>query len=419
MLGTVPVASPDEAPPSTTNQLAPPDAFGRYLFGLLLIPVLLCLCDVAFRFLPVHWLHVLPEHEATRRPPAHGTFIPNLHIHYDPWIGETATTANQHPTETRSPIEFSTDDLGFRLTPGVSAHDKVAAVLANGASFSYGGGLSDSETFPAVFTRKTGLEMYNAGRFFWDGVSFEETDWLLNHLGNPHAAVILMYWEDQDLVPQQLDGPRSQMDKFGPRLLGKSRYLAFKHTYKAAFRQEQAFWFLSPMEVCSTRALKYLSNDVILPNGYKQAAVKLVLPDGKPMLVLDEEVERVIHNPDDAMVERNADYFAYFQKHLTARGNQMFVILMPNKYSLYGPALHAPGASVPVPYLDRVEASMNAKGIKTLNVLTLLKPYAAAEIASGQMSYYREDHHWTPLGVGRVVDALQAKFGPDIACAAR
>ena len=417
---SVPTAPNPEALAATDDRnISTSYPFRRYLLVLLGLPVLLCFTDIAFRFLPVHWLHVLPEHEATRRPPAHATFIPNLHIHYDPWVGETATTANQKPTETRPAIEFSTDDVGFRLTPGVSVHDKVAAVFANGASFSYGGGLSDDETFPAVFSKKTGLAMYNGGRFFWDGVTLEETDWLLDHLGNPHAAVVLLYWEDQDLAPYQLDGPVSQMDKFGPKILGPQRYSAFKHEYKGAFRQEQAFWFLSPMEICSTRALKFLSNDVILPNAYKDAALKMQLPDGKSILMLKEEVNRVINQPDDAMVERNVAYFVHFQQHLAEHGNAMYVMVMPNKYTLYGPLLHAPGAAVALPYVDRVEASMNAKGIKTLNVLHLLQPYVEADVTKDQMSYYREDHHWTPLGVRRIVDAFAAKFGSEIGNRAR
>jgi hypothetical protein len=162
-----------------------------------------------------------------------------------------------------------------------------------------------------------------------------------------------------------------------------------------------------------------LSDDVILPNAYKDAALKMELPDGKPILMLKEEVNRVVKQPDDAMVERNVAYFVHFQQHLAERGNAMYVMVMPNKYTLYGPLLHAPGAALPVPYVDRVEASMNAKGIKTLNVLHLLQPYAAADITTDRMSYYREDHHWTPLGVRRIVDAFAAKFGTEIGNLAR
>src|SRR5580704_16889443 len=73
--------------------------------------------DVVPRAFPVAWLHILPEHVATRRPGKFYPFIPNLKIHYDPWVGETATTGNLPPEETRSPLDFSTYNLSFRLTP--------------------------------------------------------------------------------------------------------------------------------------------------------------------------------------------------------------------------------------------------------------------------------------------------------------
>src|ERR1035438_4367427 len=68
--------------------------------------------DILPRFLPVSWLHILPEHVATRRPGKFTPFIPNLTIRYDPWIGETAMTGNLQPMETRTALTFSTDSLG-------------------------------------------------------------------------------------------------------------------------------------------------------------------------------------------------------------------------------------------------------------------------------------------------------------------
>lgn len=358
--------------------------------------------DLGGRFLPVEWLHILPEHVATRRPPVHAPFMPNLRIHYDPWVGETALHANLPPQETRSAIDFSTDELGFRLTPGVAAHDKVDFLLTTGASYAYGGGLDDSETFPAVFTRDTGLKTYNGGRFWWDIQTFDELDWLLERVGNHHPTVVLLYWEDQLLIRPHLDGVPWRIDRPGERLFGKERFHSFHTAVQNARRVFGAFWSISPLEVLSIRFYKRLSNDVILPNRYAATVEQRTLPDGTRFLLLDDEIMTTFTPPTPARVNAAADYFEYYKKRLAERGCNIFVILVPNKYTLYGPQLDRDRTWLPDPYVDRLEKEMVRRDIPVLNGLSVLKPYAAADLASGQLSFYREDHHWSALGVRRI-----------------
>jgi hypothetical protein len=75
-----------------------------------------------------------------------------------------------------------------------------------------------------------------------------------------------------------------------------------------------------------------------------------------------------------------------------------------------------PGAPFAGPaYLDRLEAELRRRGIDVLNGLPVLRPFAAQDLSRAQLSYYREDHHWTPLGVQRIaaalIPALRAKLG--------
>ena len=83
-----------------TNGSTPNVRFAPLIVGLL---VAWFVVDFGGRFLPVDWLHVLPEHIATRRPGRYSPFIPNLSLRYDPWVGETAMTGNLRPQETRPP----------------------------------------------------------------------------------------------------------------------------------------------------------------------------------------------------------------------------------------------------------------------------------------------------------------------------
>ena len=357
-------------------------------------------------FVPVGWLHVLPEHEATRRPPLRAPFQPNLAITYYPWIGETALKGNLPPTEKRPPLKFSTDPLGFRLTPGVSYQDHVDFLLAEGASFAYGGGLSDDETLPVVFTRATGLKMYNGGRYFWDLQTIDELDWLLARLGNRHPAVVLLYWEQFEHTRSQLDGLPWPTDRVLEKLIGKRGNETFRDALKSGRRELAAFTSISPIEVLSIRFFKLLSNDRVLPNRYRSTIEERTLPDGAPFLLLDQEVQRVLHPPGQETVLRHGDYFDHYRQILAARGCDMYVVLIPNKYSLYGPLIDGAKASPPAPYLDRLEAGLKRRHIHVVNGLSVLKPFAAADLASGHLSFFREDHHWSLRGVERISAAL-------------
>ena len=146
-----------------------PVRFFRIVAGVLISWAML---DVAGRFGPIGWLNVLPELAAARRTGLLHPFTPNLTIHHDPWIGETAVTGNLPPAEFRPPVIFSSDEFGFRLTPDVLSQPKIDFLLTGGASFAYGGGLLDYETFPAVLTRQEKLPTYNAGGFYGDSTHF-------------------------------------------------------------------------------------------------------------------------------------------------------------------------------------------------------------------------------------------------------
>jgi hypothetical protein len=380
----------------------------RWVVGVLLAWVI---ADLGSRLLPLHWFHVLPEHEATRHPGRFYPFIPNLRIHYAPWIGETATTGNLSPEETRAPIEFSTDGLGFRLTPGVPTEGKVDLLLFAGASFAYGGGLSDGETFPAEVTRQTGQRMYNGGHFFWDPIGLDALDWLLGKLGNQRPAVVLLEWEDSDHEISQLEGLPWRMDRPGRALLGPQRYHQFREDVQYFRRYANALTFLSPLEILCVRLDKRLEDDRILPNPYSAKVVVKQLPDRKRILFLKEEVERATLPIPDEFVRHQADYFDYYARRLAERHLKSYVILIPNKYTLYGRFL---GGELPRRrYIDRLEQALKDRRVDVLNGLAVLDTHAAAEVASGQTSFYLDDHHWSAQGVRLISEAFAEKLKRD------
>ncbi len=374
--------------------------------GLLILWFVL---DVGGRFLPVAWLHILPEHVATRRPGRYAPFIPNLDLEYAPWVGETALTGNLEPTERRSPIRFRTDAWGFRFTPDVEPGSQFDYLLHEGASFAYGGGLSDEETLPAVLTHESGLRMYNGGHFFRDKPGPEPIHDLLQKAGHQRPMVVLLEWEQAERDRSQLEGLPWRTDAIGRQLLGSDRYARLREDLQYGKRFLSAVWSISPLEILSIRFFKGLSNDSILPNPYRAQVVERKDAAGRRILFLRDEVERTLKPPDARYVERRADYFALYRRLLNERHLQMFVVLLPNKYTLYGPGLDH---IAPSPYLNQLEAALQAQGIPTLNMLTEFSRTAGREIESGQYSYYREDHHWSPLGVrltaAKLADRLRA-----------
>ncbi len=365
--------------------------------------------DVVPRFLPVAWLHVLPEHAVTRRPGKFYPFQPNEHLRYDPWVGETAMEGNLTPTETRAPIDFSTDSLGFRLTPGIAPGSEIDLLLFSGASFAYGGGLSDDETLPAVMTRDAGLRMYNGGHFWWDPEDFATLEWLANHFPGQHPTVVLLEWEQVNHRATDLDGTPWKPDRIGTALLGHDRYWQVRTEGLYLKRRMHAMWNMSPLEVLSIRLFKRLSDDRILPNRSRESVVPFRTPRGDRLLFLKEEVARVKDPPTDALIARQVAYFRDFQRRLAEKGMRPYVLLIPNKYTLYGRLVDADAPRGPR-YLDRLEAALKQAGVPVLNGLTVLEPYAAGDLDTGNTSMYREDHHWSPKGVRILAAALAGRI---------
>jgi hypothetical protein len=260
-------------------------------------------------------------------------------IHHDPWIGETAVTGNLPPREFRAPVIFSTDKLGFRLTPEALSQPKIDFLLTGGASFAYGGGLSDDETFPAVLTRDEKLPTYNAGRFYWDSTHFIYVAKLVDRLkAQKPSAAIYLYWENMNppLDVRQLDPLPWRIDGLGKAAFGESRYAELRERVQYDNRYLTAILSVSPMEVLSTRFFKRLSNGRILPNRYAAAVVSPVLPNGQRILFLQTEIQRVLSPPSDDLMRQHADFFEEYARRLAALNMGLYVILMPNKYSLYG-----------------------------------------------------------------------------------
>jgi hypothetical protein len=386
----------------------------RFSVGRLLPLVLLCWAalDIGLRFLPLDWMDLNPVNIATRYPGRYHPFTPNLTLRWD-YVGELALLGNRPPKETREPIVFSTDSLGFRANPAAEGLGEPQIVVMEGDSYTYGAALSDEDTFPVVLSQELKVAVHNGGRFTTDPERLHEMDWLFSRLGQSVNTVIYVLLEPFDMsLSKGYD--QKPLDSVGRALLGTDIYTPLKDTLRYWNRRYQLWWPISPMTISSTRLCKLLSDDRILPNEYKPVIKVLRLPDGTDYLVERRLLERYLHPPDDKTATDTADYMEWMAEEMSQRGLDFWVLLIPEGVSVYGPwindQLEEPAPDGPH-YFDRLERLLRDREVRTVNGLAVLRKTAAEDISSGRLAYYREDHHWNPKGVrilGRAMaDALR------------
>jgi hypothetical protein len=351
-------------------------------------------------FLPQRWFRFQDFQIARQVLQRDSPFRPNLLIETNYFDGDEAVVGNLPKTEPSHARTFRTDSLGFRDTPPAHVGESPAVVVFRGFSFVWGDGLSDGETFPAALSRELGVNVYNAARFHEDHEMPSDFDALLAKLhANPKIAVYV------HLEPNEHNlawNEPNELFRLGERFIGPT----FVQTVKQVTYIEKAAltWMrLSPLKFLTVRLNKALTNDVILPNPYRTHVCSFTLPNGKPLLVRKGDLQRVQTERDETTVRERARYIAWWRNRLAERHIRMIVLLVPEKMTVYGAAL---GVALPrVPYLNRLETELTGRGVHVVNGLRVLHANATQDLASGHLSYFREDQHWTPLGAARLARA--------------
>jgi hypothetical protein len=356
--------------------------------------------------LPLDWLKLYPFQAAAQWPGRYAPFGRKLHIEMADYPGELALTANLRRAEHRPPVTFRTDELGFRATPAADYRKPLAVLLMEGDSFTFGAALSDDETLAATLTQKLGVGVYNAGRMFSDPERLQELDWLLQNFGvNRPNTVVYVQLEHVDLFIGQ-DWNSHPMDKTGAALFG-DRYVRLRDNARYLRRWYMLWSEIAPVRIVAKRAYKWLADDRILPNMYRDYILDRSLPDGSRFLVDPRFIQRYKNPPSDTVTERTAEYMDWLRDELHKRDLSLVVLLLPESISVYDRwLLNSDERNTGDHYFDRLSYRLQRRHIPVLNGLEVLRKHAARDVASGTLSYYREDHHWTPVGVERIADAL-------------
>jgi hypothetical protein len=268
-------------------------------------------------------------------------------------------------------------------------------LFIGGDSFIYGANLSDEETLPAAFTRASGLLAYNGGRSHLTPMMLSDLDWLLGHLPGAPTKAVLVHLEQHRRRPKDRLGQRSDLEQ-------DLRYVRWI---------VRGWWDASPLSNATRRLFRRLSNDKLLTNVYEQQVVAYDLPDGHSMLFRDSETypARIPQTPQQILA--TSEYIETWTRELSARGIETHVLLLPTRFTLYGPWLveeEEQRAEVLRAVQDfyRLDAELNQRGIRTINGLDIFRRTAAEDLGSRELPFYREDNHWSPVGVNRIARVL-------------
>jgi hypothetical protein len=351
--------------------------------------------------LPSHWFGFVDFQTGRQVVQPESPFTPNLHIRSDWYKGDEAISGNLPGREHLEPRVFSTNSLGFRATPVMRAGEPYQVLVFRGFSFTWGATLSDEDTLAARLARKLGVNVFDGARFHEDEEAPRDYDRLIGKLGaDPKVAVYVHLEPNAHTLQWYQDSP---VDRLSKRVVGESLYHEISD--EAHFvRKFASTWFHdSPMMVTTIRAKKALENDWFLPNRYRDEVRAFTIPTGEQLLVRTGDLERVQTDFGQATASERADFIAYWRDHLAKRGTRMVVLLVPEKMTVYGPAL---GVRLPQPALfDRMESELAKRGVTFVNGLPLLRRYMESDLANGRLAFRREDQHWSPLGVERLASA--------------
>ena len=360
--------------------------------------------DLGLRVLPVERLGVSPIAAAQRFSGRYSPFVANVSITLPAGSpGENAVRGNLQPTERRdAPLRFSTNRLGYRRNPEARASEIADLVIFGGDSFIYGANLSDEETLPAALTRASGLQVFNGGRSHLFPMRLSDVDWLLSHVPRrPRQAVFVHLEQHRRSLPE--DSP-SRSERFDDDLR-YTRWLVIG-------------WLgASPLSNATRRLFRGLADGKVLPNAYADNVVAYALPDGQPMLFRDSETFPARKPQDEATIAKTAEYIVEWVRELQTRGLETQVLLLPTRFTLYGPWLEQgelrPGVFRAAQDLRDLEAQLGEKGIRTINGLRVFQSTVVDDLRTGHLPYYREDNHWNPDGVRRIARVLADSLVPE------
>jgi hypothetical protein len=302
---------------------------------------------------------------------------PSKHYENDGCYGDLAALSNRHELREYHREVFTTDRFGYRNRQEFSRQNPPDAILV-GTSFSVGCGVSDDETLAVRLAARTGQRIYNGAG---SPPSPDQATAVARQFGLSRGTVFYELLEINRLPPR-------------PPPLSRSSRLCLDHLGAACLRLK-GWMSVSPVQVLSRRAYRGLEDDRWLPNTPAALSVPNLV-DGRPMLFSEG---RAVTCPE-VTAEQARDYFRWFRDGLG--GLQLFVMLVPSKFSVYGGLSDMwldPVATSPDTCFATMRRALAALQIPYVDLTEPLRAAARDALARHQMLYFRGDTHWNPAGI--------------------
>lgn len=352
--------------------------------GVLLpaLVALLALADLGARFVPLRRLAFRPW-EALREPAGRGApFLPGRRAEWRPHGDLAALGGVPFPADRRREV-FTTDAAGFRNSGNMSGDGPVGVVVL-GDSFIAGAGLSDEDTLAARLRETAGPRVFNAGGLpVW---TRERLDEVLAISGLGAGGVVVYGLSEPASLPFAPTPRRAGAGRAAPLPEGPGSDLG-----------------VSRLGILARRLGSRLAAAARLSPGGD--VVRRRLANGDAMLFLGTR-----SGAPEPVTADAVESWAELREDLGARGIGLLVLLIPGKDVVYEDLLSEPLPPRPPSAAAALARALARRGVPVLDLGPGLRSAARAGLASRRYVYWRDDTHWSPLGVRVAAKELAASL---------
>lgn len=370
--------------------------------------VVLFMGDIALRVMPLELVAFRTFEPALRTTGSGpGEFQANKTVRMHRAYGDLAAAANVWRLRQYHDEEFQSDVLGNRNSYNI--FDTKYGGIVLGDSFVVASGVTEAETLSGQLSQIAGARYYNAGSV--GPLSPDETIYLASLLNLRSGIVVFEVLERlckygphlmTEATPVWDTSPKKVEQK-----LGASSFLPWLTMVQTKLSPTA----LSPMRIISRKIIKRLQNGRLQPNPYWNNVLHGTLGSGDDMLFLFDDLTGVgdVGPISSAWVR----YFEWYNDKLKAHNLKLVVLLVPNKFTVYGPLLRQPMATAPSERLiGSIAEQLQAKKIPVVNLAADLKARAAQDLPEHRYLYWRDDTHWNAAGISVAADSLRPYITP-------
>ncbi|HZF09773.1 MAG TPA: hypothetical protein VFE33_13365 [Thermoanaerobaculia bacterium] len=369
-----------------------------------LLPMLMVVAlaaDLASRFLPLDLVAFRVWEPALQiAPGAPGPFEPGKVVTKRRAYGDLTAIGNYRRLREYHDESFHVDRLGFRNACDVD--HTVYAGIVTGDSFAVGHAEPEPATLSGRLSLLAGARFYNAGASLLPGPPLPDVMASLAATLRIHRGLVVYELLERGTrfppLPQ-VDSPVAPYPpvppdrSFGRWLQGVAR--RFAPTVE------------SPLRVAGVRLVKWLENDSLRPNAHARAAAHRQLPNGDEMLFLPRDLAPLGAGEVPPLAAAWSSYLAWYAGKLRGQGLRFVVLLVPDKYTVYGPltpneAPKSEGGRL----LAAIEDRLRSAGVPVVNVTALFRARAAEALSRHEYLYWRDDTHWNARGIELAADAV-------------